>query len=165
MNLRAWYVDKTNFCLLKSQLWQFIFCFSPTQVNQFGTPDSVNDDTLENSALWLTVNSIFCCTQRQEWGQTAPCQSKWLMMGRVINFMGCSLLRKPDCLFFASKLFVLETKVKVRCEFLPRDAFSYFAGFVEQIYYAFAKKLDKLFWTTLKEIICVKLIGTLGGNR
>ena len=65
--------------------------------------------------------------------------------------MSCKPFRTPQFLFFAFKLNVLETKVEARFETLPCDVFSCSAGFFEQIFYAFAKKLDKLFWARLKE--------------
>ena len=34
----------------------------------------------------------------------------------------------PECLFFATKLYVLETIVESRFEILPRDVFLCFAG-------------------------------------
>ena len=63
----------------------------------------------------------------------------------------CNPFRTPECLFLASELYVLETIVELRFEILPRDVFLCFAGFFEQIYYAFAKKPDKRFWARLRE--------------
>ena len=49
-------------------------------------------------------------------------------------------------------LYVLKTIVESCFEILPHDVFLCFAGFFEQIYHAFAKKPDKLFWTSLKKV-------------
>ena len=95
-------------------------------MNQFGTWDFVSVDTLEVLALELTGKSVFCCTQKQERGQTAPYQDKWLMTEVVINLMSCEPTSDARCLFFASKLCALETSLYI----LPLDFFLCFAGFL-----------------------------------
>ena len=69
------------------------------------------------------------------------------MTGRVITLMSC----KPECPVFASNLYVLETIVEICFETLPRDVFLCLQVSIEQIYYALAKKPDKLLWARLKE--------------
>ena len=46
--------------------------------------DFVKVDTLEESN--------FFCTQKQERGQTAPYQDKWLMTGAVLTLISCKPL-------------------------------------------------------------------------
>ena len=71
------------------------------------------------------------------------------MTGEVITLMSCNTLSDARMSLLCFKLHVLETIVESRFEILPRDVFLQVS--FEQIYYAFAKKPDKLFWAKLNE--------------
>ena len=51
VNLRAWYVYKTNFRVRKCLLWKIISCLSPSWVSQFGTCVFVKVNRLGTPAL------------------------------------------------------------------------------------------------------------------
>ena len=101
----------------------------------------------------MTGFSNSCCTQKQERKQTAQCQDKWLMKGGgVITFMSC----KPSSDAKMSPLCFPVVRFRNNVWKLLQNfttSFSFYASGVsfERICYTFAKKPDKLFWTTLKK--------------
>ena len=86
--------------------------------------------------------------------KTAPCQNKWLLTGSLIFFMSCALFLDEECLFFASKVFVLETIVEPCFEILSRDVFFLFCRLPFSIFIMHSPETkDERFWRTLKKLI------------
>ena len=125
--------DKTNFCRLKSLLWQTAFYLLLSQANQFGSWNFVQLDTLEAPALQLTEYSNFCCsTQKRGREQSAPYQDKWLMTGGVMTFMSYNPLEDADARtpLFGSSIVLLKRALDFRFAFWSSDAYLCFANFL-----------------------------------
>ena len=61
------------------------------------------------------------------------------------------LFRRPECVFFASKLYVLKTIVELHFEFSTCDVFLCFAGFLWADLLRILKTPEKLLWVRLRE--------------
>ena len=74
------------------------------------------------------------------------------MTGGVITFMGCKTTLGARMSLICFQNARVRDNCRTRSKFLPRDVFYALQVSFEQIQYAFAKKFDKLFRTTLKEM-------------
>ena len=155
--MRAWCEDMTKFCRLQSLLWQTDFCSITFWANRFGTCDICSTRYFGGSCsvtVWIVNHLLLYTKIWQE--QTVPCQSKWLMTEGVKTFM---TLSQGNCRPFSdarTSLFcfrVILFRKNNRFSLWNFVMWCFFALQVsfENIYYAFAEKLDERTWTRLKE--------------
>ena len=91
----------------------------------------------------------------QERGQTAPYHDKWLSTRGVITLLSCKPFSDARMSLLCLQIVRLRDIVEPCFEFLPRDAFLCFAGFLWADLLCIRKDTVKLFWARLKEKVFV----------
>ena len=152
VNLRSWYVDKTEFSLLKSLLWKYFFLFISFLSESIWYVGSC-EVWYFGSSCFVTVWVIILLLHREaEMRTNCSITRQTLMMGGEITLMSCNPLSDARMSLFCFQVVLFrDNSLNLALKFCHVMSFYALHVSFEQIYYAFAKKLHKLFWARLKQ--------------